>query len=109
MFPPLHGSKVWLASASCCVSSSEVVFLLVVCITQVEIKALPILSREGLLFCLVMGLIIGLIKSFIVSIFAYSAKPFLRWDIILGSTFALTVFEGFLYYKLLTLPSPNFG
>jgi L-cystine uptake protein TcyP (sodium:dicarboxylate symporter family) len=107
MIPPLHQSRVWLFSASCCIFSSEIVFLLFYCIVRIEIRASPILSYEDLLFCLVAGLITGLIKSFIVSSLAYLAKPSFRWMIILGSTFVLTILEGFLYHGVWNLPVPN--
>jgi hypothetical protein len=109
MFPPLHQSKIFLASVSLCVPSSATVLLSVIWLTVISQWVSPTLPFASLLVCLLIGIIIGLIKSFVVGTLTSLVKPFWRWPLLLGSTIVLTVFEGFLYYGLLTLPSPHFG
>jgi hypothetical protein len=109
MFPPLHQSKIFLASVFLCVPGSVTVFLSVVWLTVIRERVSPTLPFAGLLVCLLIGIIIGLIKSFVVGTLTNLVKPFWRWPLLLGSTIVLTVFEGFLYYGFLTLPSPHFG
>jgi hypothetical protein len=90
------------------VPSSVTVLLSVVWLT--EVKGVPLIwPFAALLVYLLIGIIIGLIKSFVVSTLTNLVKPFWRWPLLLGSTIILTVFEGFLYYGLFTLPSPRFG
>jgi hypothetical protein len=109
MLPPLHQSKIFLASVFLCVPSSATVLLSVVWFTLVGGWGSLRWPFAAFLVCLLIGIIIGLIKSFVVGTLTSLVKPFWRWPLLLGSTIVLTVFEGFLYYGLWTLPSPNFG
>jgi hypothetical protein len=109
MFPTLHQSKIFLASVSLCVPSSATVFLSVVWLTVIREWGSHTFPFAGLLVCLLIGIIIGLIKSFVVGTLTNLVKPFWRWPLLLGSTIVLTVFEGFLYYGFWTLPSTRFG
>jgi L-cystine uptake protein TcyP (sodium:dicarboxylate symporter family) len=108
MFPQLNQSKIFLVSSIFCVPSSAIVQSSIFWILfWIPDRYIP--PVQNMLITIVIGMITGLMKSFIVGAIAYLVKPSFRWLLILGSTIVLTVFEGYIYYNLWHASSPIFG
>jgi hypothetical protein len=98
MFPQLNQSKIFLVSSIFCVPSSTIVQSSIFWILFRRPDAYT--PVRDMLIIIVIGVITGLLKSFIIGAIAYLVKPSFRWLLILGSTIVLTVFEGYIYYEL---------
>ena len=102
-FPSLSGLQVFRVSVFLCVPVSAIIHSLVFELVKNYPSASP---GKDIILVLAMGVLVGSLKSLMVSGVAYLVRPSLRLQLIVGNTVLFSLLETWFYYEIWTWTFP---